>query len=528
MNQIEKKAGMREWLGLTILALPALLTSIDVSVMILALPHITTQLGADSVEQLWIMDIYGFLLAGFLITMGTISERIGLRKLLLIGGTTFGFASLLAAFSQSVEMLIVARAILGIAGATLFPTTFALVSHLFQDQKQRSFALGIYMTFLMGGMALGPLVGGAILEYYWWGAIFLPAVPVMVLLLITAPFLLPEVRNPKARQIDLLSVLLSLVTILPVIYGLKEIAKDGFQPGSIIAVIVGIVLGTLFIRRQKQLTNPLLDLRLFSNIGFRVSLGGMFGITLTGAFMLFISQYLQYVQNLSPLQAGLWTLPSVIASMLGSFFAPLIARRIRPAYLIAFGMIISITGMFFVLQLTVTSGLAIVVIAYILFNLGASPLPSLSSGLIANSVPPEKAGAAGSLLQTSGELAFAVGIATIGSLGTAVYRHQITHSIPTHLPPKETQSIQESIAGAVNVAERFPNSIGSDFLNHAYHAFINGMITVSLICGLIYLIVAFIFLNYMRHIPPIGTSQDSKNQPTTVPHNIDKVNEIQI
>ncbi|WP_364149722.1 MFS transporter [Paenibacillus sp. LPE1-1-1.1] len=313
MNGTEMQAGMREWFGLAVLALPALLVSIDLSVMILALPHIGADLGADSARQLWIIDIYGFMLAGLLIIMGTLGDRIGRRKLLLIGGAAFVIASIVAAFSRSAEMLIAARALLGIAGATVSPSTLALVSNMFRSHKQRSLAIGIWLTCSMGGMALGPVVGGIMLDHFWWGSVFLLGVPVMLLLLISGPMLLPEYRNLESGRLDLTSVALSLGAILPVIYGLKEIAKYGLQMVPALLILAGIVLGTVFVSRQRRLTSPLLDLRLFASPGFSAALGGMFGLTLTGATMLFIAQYLQFVQGMSPLQAGLYMLPGVIA-----------------------------------------------------------------------------------------------------------------------------------------------------------------------------------------------------------------------
>lgn len=289
LHGYEDLAGVREWTGLAVLALPALLISIDLSVMILALPHISSSLGADSSQQLWIVDIYGFMLSGFLITMGTLGDRIGRRKLLLLGGTAFAVASLLAAFSQSAEMLIVARALLGIAGATVSPSTLALIGNMFRDHKQRSLAIGIWLMCSMGGMALGPVVGGIMLERFWWGSVFLLGVPVMLILLLIGPILLPEYRQLESGRIDLFSVLLSLLAILPFIYGLKEIATHGLHITPLLFVLTGAVLGAVFVTRQRMLTNPLLDLRLFANHGFGTALGGMFGITLTGATMLFIA-----------------------------------------------------------------------------------------------------------------------------------------------------------------------------------------------------------------------------------------------
>lgn len=510
LHGYEDLAGVREWTGLAVLALPALLISIDLSVMILALPHISSSLGADSSQQLWIVDIYGFMLSGFLITMGTLGDRIGRRKLLLLGGTAFAVASLLAAFSQSAEMLIVARALLGIAGATVSPSTLALIGNMFRDHKQRSLAIGIWLMCSMGGMALGPVVGGIMLERFWWGSVFLLGVPVMLILLLIGPILLPEYRQFESGRIDLFSVLLSLLAILPFIYGLKEIATHGLHITPLLFVLTGAVLGAVFVTRQRMLKNPLLDLRLFANQSFGTALGGMFGITLTGATMLFIAQHLQLVQGMSPLQAGMYMLPGVIASMAGMFLSPLIARRIRPALLIGTGLLISASGCMLLTQVGVESGLTLLVIGYIFFSIGAAPLPSLSSDLVISSVPLERAGSAASILQTSGEFAFALGIAILGSIGTVVYRGQIEKSIPAGLPDSDIQAARDSLAGAIDVAKGLPDEASTALLIGAREAFTNGMHAVAVASGTMMLAVIILTVTRLRYVPPIGASQPSQ------------------
>ncbi|WP_432938125.1 MFS transporter [Kribbella sp. CA-253562] len=305
MSETSPRATRREWIGLAVLALPTLLLSLDVSVLYLALPKLSADLGADSTQQLWILDIYSFLLAGFLVTMGTLGDRIGRRKLLLIGAGAFGMASVLAAWSSSPEMLIGTRALLGVAGATLMPSTMALIRNMFRDPQQMGQALGLWFSCFMGGMLLGPVVGGVMLEHFWWGSAFLLGVPVMVLLMILGPVLLPEYRDPDAGRIDLASVALSLATILPVIWGLKELARSGWAVTPAVAIVVGGLLGVAFVRRQQRLEHPLLDLGLFRLPRFTPALGVMLasGVVMAGiAFQ--AALFLQVVEGLSPLDAG--------------------------------------------------------------------------------------------------------------------------------------------------------------------------------------------------------------------------------
>src|SRR5690348_6519721 len=303
------KAGKREWIGLAVIALPCLLYSMDLTVLHLAVPRLTEDLAPSSVQLLWIIDIYGFLLAGSLITMGTLGDRIGRRRLLLLGAAFFGAASILAAFSRTAPMLIGARALLGIAGATIAPSTLSLIRNMFHDPRQRTTAISVWIIAFSLGGAIGPVLGGVILEYFWWGAVFLISVPVMVLLLIVGPILLPEYRDHNAGKPDLISAALSIVAVLLVIYGLKLIAQDGVSVVAIAAILAGAATGRVFVGRQRQLADPLIDLRLFGIPRFRASLvlyGG--AILLLFGGIVFLPQYLQLVLGLSPLRGGLWTL----------------------------------------------------------------------------------------------------------------------------------------------------------------------------------------------------------------------------
>ncbi|MEJ3654031.1 MFS transporter [Actinomycetes bacterium KLBMP 9759] len=338
------KAGRREWVGLAMLALPALLVSMDMTVLHLAVPKVSEALQPSSSQLLWVVDVYGFMIAGFLITMGTIGDRIGRRRLLLIGAAAFGAASLLAAFSTSPAMSIGARALLGIAGATVAPSTLALIRTLFYDPQQRTVAISVWFTSFLAGAAIGPLLGGALLQFFWWGSVFLIGVPVMVLLLVVGPILLPEHRDSTVGRVDLASATL-LGAVLAAIYGLKQIVEDGLSLIPCLAVVAGIVLAIVFIRRQHTLAEPLIDLSLFAQRTFSVSLGAL---TLSAVVMMGVgylaAQYLQLVVGLSPLAAGLWMLPPLGAGIITMLLAPMIVHRIRPGFVIAGGLAVAAVG----------------------------------------------------------------------------------------------------------------------------------------------------------------------------------------
>lgn len=398
--EVHQKAGRNEWIGLTVIALPCLLYSMDLTVLNLALPKISEDLKPSSSQLLWIVDVYGFMVAGLLITMGTLGDRMGRRRLLLIGAAAFGTASILAAFSSSPEMLIINRAILGIAGATVAPSTLSLIRNMFLDEKQRTFAIGIWITSYSVGGAIGPLVGGLLLQYFWWGSVFLAGVPVMLLLLLVGPKLLPEYKDPKAGRIDILSALLSLAAVLLVIFGLKQIAEHGITTLALLAIIAGLAVGLIFINRQKKLQDPLVDLNLFktsSTFSILLSMNTLTVFTTFGCYI-FISQYLQLVLGLSPLVAGLWTLPWSLGFILGSMLTPKISSRFRPTSIMATGLVMAAVG-FLVLTQAETLKLIAIVTSSILFSVGLAPIFTLITDMILNAVVPERAGSAGHFLK---------------------------------------------------------------------------------------------------------------------------------
>lgn len=495
-------AGRREWIGLAVLALACVLYAMDLTVLHLAVPSLSAALQPSSAQLLWIMDIYGFLVAGSLMTMGTLGDRIGRRKLLFIGASAFGAASLLAAFSTSAEMLIFSRAVMGVAGATLAPSTLSLIFNMFHDLRQRSAAIGVWITSFSVGGAIGPVLGGIMLEYFWWGSVFLLALPVMALLLLLGPRLLPEYRDPDAGRLDPLSAVLSLTAILAMIYGLKVTVQDGFGPQTAAALLAGLVIGALFIRRQVRLDDPLIDLSLFRYPIFGVSLAtNIMTVFVSVGYFLFVAQFLQLVLGLSPLEAGLWSLPSSVGFIVGANVTPRFVHRFRPAVVISTSLALAALALVILTQVNAANGLIIIVPASVVISLALSPVFNLTTDLIVGSAPPEKAGAASGISETGSELGGSLGLAILGSIGTAVYRSGVEQALPPGIPVTASQSARDTLGGALAVAEQVAGPAGQTLLNSAREAFIQGMHLATGISAGAAILTAVIVLLVLRRIP---------------------------
>jgi len=498
-----RKAGRREWIGLAVIALPCLLYSMDLTVLNLAVPAITADLDPSATQLLWIVDIYGFMIAGALITMGTLGDRIGRRKLLMIGAFAFGLGSVLAAFSTTAAMLIVARALLGLSAATLAPSTLSLISNMFPDPKERTFAIGVWISSFSAGGAIGPLIGGVLLNWFWWGSVFLIAVPVMVLLLAVAPSLLPEYKNENASRIDLLSAALSLAAVLATIYGIKHAASYALDGEAIGAILAGLAIGGVFAWRQRSLAEPLIDLRLFNSLKFSASLAiNVLGFFAAFGIFLLTAQYLQLVLGLSPLEAGLWSAPSSFGFIAGSLLAPKLLGSMRPAYVMAGGYAVTAASFLLMAQAAAVGSLYLLVASYVVMSFGLAPIFTLSTDLIIGTVPPERAGSAAGLAETSSEFGGALGIAILGSIVTALYASGMAAFDSGGLDPEAIATARETIGGAVAEAANAGGAAGDLLLAEAREAYANAFRAVTLVCAVVSLLAGLLALFALGRITP--------------------------
>jgi DHA2 family multidrug resistance protein-like MFS transporter len=514
------RAGRREWIGLGVLALACLLYAMDLTVLHLAVPSLSADLQPSSAQLLWITDIYGFMVAGFLVTMGTLGDRIGRRRLLMWGAGAFGVVSLLAAFSTSAEQLIASRALLGIAGATLAPSTLSLIFSMFPDPRQRQVAIGIWITSFSAGGAIGPVLGGVLLERFWWGSVFLLALPVMALLLALGPRVLPEYRDPNAGRLDLASAVLSLVAVLAVVFGLKLTAQDGLGPIPVLSVLVGGVVGVVFVRRQLRLADPMIDLRLFRTTVFNAALAtNLLGIFIVVGYFLFVAQYLQLVLGLSPLQAGLWSLPSAVGFIVGSNVAPRILRRVRPAFVVGVGLAMAAIGLGVLTQVggSPNADLGILAGASLVVSLGLAPVFTATTDLIVSSAPPERAGAASGISETGAELGGALGIAILGSIGVAVYRGELAAALPAAIPGEAAAVARDTLGGAVGVAGQLPEDLGGVLLASAREAFTQGLQLTAALSAAVAVGIAILATVLLREVPPTSQAEPGEEPAAAEP-----------
>ncbi|KQT96172.1 MFS transporter [Sanguibacter sp. Leaf3] len=485
------RAGRRAWFGLAALMLPVLLVSIDNTVLSFAIPQLSQALSPSASQLLWIVDIYPLILAGLLVTMGTLGDRVGRRRLLLVGATGFGLVSVYAAFAGDATHLIAARALLGLFGATLMPSTLALLRNLFLDDNQRRLAIAIWASAFSAGSALGPIVGGWLLEHFWWGSIFLINVPVLVVLLVVAPFVLPESRNPGSARLDPLSVVLSVVSMLPFVFGIKKLASDGLSPLGVASLLLGVALGVLFVRRQTRSSSPLLEVGLFKNRVFSASvLANFMAVFSISGLIFFVSQYLQLVLELSPMEAGLYLLPGAAATVAMGLAAVALARIAPIWLLIPVGLLLATLGYLLGTTLTGSSSVGVIVVIFVLVGGGAGLAETLTNDAILASVPPERAGAASGISETAYELGASLGVAILGSVLAAVYRTRL--ELPAGLDPAVADQARETLGGAVSAADGLPAGQADALLEAAKAAFAHGVDLTSAIGAVLAFLTAVV------------------------------------
>ncbi|MBC7632169.1 MFS transporter [Aeromicrobium sp.] len=465
----ERRAGPREWLALGVLMLPVLLTSIDNTVLSFALPQVSVALHPTGEQMLWLVDIYPLMLAGLLIAMGSLGDRIGRRKLLFIGSVGFGIASVCAAFSPSAEALFASRALLGVFGATLMPSTLSLIRNIFAHRDDRRLAIATWASMFAGGAALGPVVGGWLLEHFWWGSVFFINVPIIIVFLVAATVLLPESRDPRPGRIDVVSIVLSMTTMLPLVVGIKQVAEHGFSDLALTGFGVGVASAVAFIRRQRRLRDPMIDMSLFSDRVFSGAIvANLLSLMGYAGFVFFAAQFLQLVVGLSPLAAATVLLPGLVVTVFAGFAAVRLVRIFPARVLVSGSFVLSASG-YAIAAFLGTPTTTSVMVAFAVLGLGIGLAETLTNDLMLSSVPPFKAGAASAISETAYEIGAVLGTAVLGSILTSTYRSHLT--IPSVAQYGDTNSSFETLGSTVEYARNYPNEVGANLVQSAHAAF---------------------------------------------------------
>ncbi|MEV5431340.1 MFS transporter [Streptomyces sp. NPDC052701] len=457
------------WLALSVLVLAVLLVAVDATVLGLATPYISEDLEPSGTQLLWIGDVYSFVIAGLLVSMGSLGDRIGRKRVLLVGATAFGAVSVLNAYATTPELLIAARGLLGVAGATLMPATLALIRNLFHDPRERSLAIGVWGATASAGTAVGPIVGGFLLEHFWWGSVFLINLPVMAVLVLVGVRLLPESRNPHPGPWDPSSVLLSLTGVIGAVYAVKETAAHGFAWTTLAAGVLGAAALYGFVRRQLTLPAPLLDVRLFRNRGFGGAvLADLLTVLGLSGLVFFLSQYLQLVQGRGPLEAGLAELPAAVGAVAAGLVAGRAARRFSVRAVVSGGLAAVGLALAALTVVDRSTGYPLLGASLLVVGVGAGFSFTVTADVILSGAPRDQAGAASAVSETAYELGAALGIALLGSVVTGVYRD---FTGPAGTPA----AAHESLGGAVEAAAHLPAHTSRALLDAARQSFVDGL-----------------------------------------------------
>lgn len=493
----DHRAGPREWAALAVLMLPVLMVSVDNTVLSFALPSISVDLKPTGTQLLWIVDLYAIMLAGLLIAMGSIGDRFGRRRLLLIGSIGFGVASVLAAFSQSAEMLMLSRLLQGTFGAALMPSTLSLIRNVFTDVRDRRIAIATWAAMFSGGAALGPVLGGWMLGHFWWGSVFFINAPIIIALIPLALMLLPESRDPEPGPLDLIAISLSLFVMLPTVFAIKNVAEHGLNDVTLSAFALGAASAWAFIHRLRHSASPMIDLDLFKNRVFNgaiianlLSLMGFTGFLFLGA------QLLQLVLGLSPMASAMVLVPGLVATVVAGFAAVRLVQFISPRVLVTVSFVGSAVG-YAITALTGTPTVVSVAVAFAVMGIGIGMAETLTNDLMLSAVPSTKAGAASAISETAYEIGAVLGTAILGTVLTSTYRTHLTY--PAMLEWGEREGAFETLGGTVEAAKYYPNEIGAGLMDSARTAFDLGVQYTSAAAIGITLLAAIISWRTLKH-----------------------------
>ncbi|MFJ5263054.1 MFS transporter [Streptomyces sp. NPDC088387] len=482
-------AGANRWVVLVVLCTSLLLVAVDATVLHVAVPAVTEDLKPSAIELLWIVDTYPLVCASLLILFGTLGDRVGRRRILLLGYGLFGVASAMAALADTAQVLIVARALLGVGGAMIMPATLSILRQVFPSRRERALAIGIWSAVAAVGAAVGPLLGGFLLEHFWWGSVFLVNIPLMLISLPVGRLLLPESTGSDDGPWDVVGALMAAAGLFGVVLGVKRLGggEDPGGPFTLVQLVAGVTLLVLFVRRQRRRKHPLVDLRMFARPAFSTSVGCIVlaMLALVG-LELIAAQYLQLVLGLSPLETGLRLLPLTIAAMAAGLFGARLLRRFGPRRMVCAGFALTAFAVVLLTSMGHADNAPLLLSGFVLLGFGLETTLFGAYESMLSEAPPEQAGGAAAVGETSYQLGAGIGIALLGSVMNAAYTPGLA-SVPG-VPASASKSAGHSLGEAYEVADRLGGSAGVALRRAARDSFVHGLhVTLLVSAGLLLL-----------------------------------------
>ncbi|MER6288343.1 MFS transporter [Streptomyces sviceus] len=480
-------AGANRWVVLVVLCVSLLLVALDATVLHVAVPAVTEDLKPGAIELLWIVDVYPLVCASLLILFGTLGDRVGRRRVLLLGYGLFGVASGVAAVADTAQVLILARALLGVGGAMIMPATLSILRQVFPDRRERALAIGIWSAVAAVGAAVGPLLGGFLLEHFWWGSVFLVNIPLMLVSLPVGRMLLPESKGTGEGPWDVVGALTAAAGLFALVLGVKRLGGGDLDAFTAIPLVLGAALLVLFVRRQRRRTHPLVDLRMFARPAFSTSVGCIVlaMLALVG-LELIAAQYLQLVLGLSPLETGLRLLPLTIAAMAAGLAGARLLRRFGPRLMVSAGFCLTALAVLLLTAMGDADNTGLLVFGFVLLGFGLETTLFGAYESMLSEAPPEQAGGAAAIGETSYQLGAGIGIALLGSVMNAAYTPGLSR-VPG-VPEAASRSAGHSLGEAYEVAGRLGGPAGVALRRAAQDSFVHGLhVTLLVSAGLLLL-----------------------------------------
>lgn len=483
------RAGANRWTVLIVLCVSLLFVALDTTILYVAVPSVTEDLRPGPVELLWIVDVYPLIAASLLILFGTLGDRVGRRRVLLLGYGLFGLASAAAALAPNPQILMVARALLGIGGAMIMPATLSILRQVFPDRRERAVAIGVWSAVAAVGAAVGPVLGGFLVENFWWGSVFLINIPMMAAMLLIGRWLLPESRGERNGPWDVIGAIVAALGVLGIVLGVKRIGSGAavVGPTTLLPIVLGVLLLVLFVRRQRRRKDPLIDVRLFARPAFGTSVGCIVlaMLALVGLQLIAV-QYLQLVLGLSPLETGLRMLPLVFAAMAAGLTGSKMLQALGPRAMVSLGFVLTAVAVLCLTAMSAQDRPWLLSLGFVLLGFGFQSTLFGAYESMLSEAPAEQSGGAAAIGETSYQLGAGIGVALLGSVMNAAYAPGLNHV--DGVPARASASAAHSLGEAYKVAAGLGGAARAALREAARDSFVRGL-HVTLVASAVLLLV---------------------------------------